>query len=117
MLVPITIIDNYTPPPVGWPVLREIVIHDFWEAQRACKAVPPLRIAFMCSVVNFCTMTHTIYTGITPGTEAYEAGMIHERDHGLGKDHIGESTNRDYYAAWKPWLDKGVVPSICKEEK
>jgi hypothetical protein len=105
-ITPFTVIDQHIEAPDGWPGLTEIVINDYWQARKVCGG-----LIASCTVINFCDMTGTIYTGITPGTEIYE--LMLEREHGKGRDHVGESTNRKYYEAWKPWLDSGTKPTNC----
>jgi hypothetical protein len=107
-VTPFTVIDTHSEPPKGWPELTEIVINDYWQARKNCGGV-----LSSCSVVNFCTMTNTIYTGIKPGTDLYELMLEHEREHGKGRDHVGEYSYSKYFAAWKPWLDSGTKPTNC----
>ena len=99
-----TMIDQHVEAPKDWPLLdvRDNVV-GAWEIQRKCYKYVPLGWKLMggfaggCAEINFEERTCNIY-------RAYDASpewMEHEKDHCLGRDHVGDSTLADAWEAYK----------------
>jgi hypothetical protein len=97
-----TLIDESTPPPDGWPPLAARVVYlGPIDLERKCWKYQPLYmkllggLAIQCVEVNFDELTCTKYRPRDPTD-----GDEHETGHCEGRDHVGESTMRDAWAAW-----------------
>jgi hypothetical protein len=86
--------------PHDFPVLREIVVKvDEGGIRKYCKASPWNLITggvLGCTGFDFAQGTYTIYT-----MSDLEWLMKHEREHGQGYDHPGETQVRDSWNAYK----------------
>lgn len=99
LLAGCTVIDMRRPPPEGWPKLQVTVIKTgFAQVQAACGSnavIGLLAPYFACATVNLSAGTCVIHT-MTDDPYVME----HEMEHCAGRDHIGDSTLREYHDRW-----------------
>lgn len=108
-----TIIDSNRKPPADWPKLEVTEKKvGFWEMQALCQsngassevtagvlATFLLKQYAACTVIYFDTKLATIY--YASDDEYGRLAVVHERRHTKGYDHIGGTTLRDAWAAWR----------------
>ena len=92
-------IDYSRQPPADWPVLQERIVHDFSMTQQCAGALFPITVSFGCALISFVNGTCTIYLA----SDAPEV-LVHERAHCAGYDHVGASSARDAWVAFKAWM-------------
>jgi hypothetical protein len=97
-----TVIDEHMPPPDGWPTLETRTVYLGPIAlEKKCWKYQPLYmkllggLAIQCVEANFDELTCTQYRPRDPTD-----GDQHEAEHCEGRDHVGETTLRDAWAAW-----------------
>jgi len=97
-----TMIDEHMPAPDGWPTLemRTVYLGPI-DLEKKCWKYQPLYmkllggLAIQCVEANFDELTCTQYRPRDPTD-----GDEHESEHCEGRDHVGENTMRDAWAAW-----------------
>ena len=107
-----TFIDQHKEPPADWPLLtvREHRL-DLWPLIKQCY---PSVSTFMkllggfanaCAWIDLRAMTCDIYVHSASAED--DPILAHEREHCDGKDHFGDSTLANLWAAWKERMIAG----------